>query len=91
MDRCNENVIEWLCGDKEVCCTFTQKKFVNKIRKMSETHGELIKILAENQDGSLMARIPLRALHLTIYAPKTGSFTKVSDNDLEEDEDGSDE
>lgn len=75
--NCNENCIEWITGDKTVTCTFSQKKFINRIRRMSETHGDCVKILAENPDGSIMAKIPLRAVHLTIYESNTTGFAKV--------------
>lgn len=30
-----ENAIEWITGDDTVTATFTQKKFINRIRRMS--------------------------------------------------------
>ena len=48
-----ENVIEWYTGDDTCTATFTQKKFINRMRRMSETHGELVKIVHENTDGSI--------------------------------------
>ena len=81
MDRCKENVIEWIEGDKTAFCTFSQKRFVNRIKRMSATHGKAVTILAENEDGSIMARIPLSAIHITIYSPKTGSFAGVDNEE----------
>lgn len=69
-----ENVIEWYTGDDTCTATFTQKKFINRMRRMSETHGELVKIVHENTDGSIVCKFPLRAVHITIYGPKTGGF-----------------
>lgn len=74
MDRCRENVIEWIEGDKIAKCTFSQKKFINRIRRMSATHGSCVKILAENMDGSILASVPLSAVHITIYTPKKGEL-----------------
>lgn len=74
MDRVKENVIEWLDGDQTVTCTFSQKKFVNRIKRMAENHASSVKILAENHDGSILASIPLSAIHITIYSPKNGGF-----------------
>lgn len=76
-----ENLIEWYTGSDTVTVTFTQKKFVNRIKRMAETHGKQVEIVAENSDGSITAHIPLRAVHLTIYAPKTGGFEGVEEND----------
>ena len=74
MERNNENVIEWFTGSDRMLCSFTQKKYINRIKRMAKTHGELVEIVAENRDGSLTARIPLRALHLTIYGAKNSEF-----------------
>lgn len=76
-----ENVIEWYTGDDTCTATFTQKKFINRIRRMSETHGERVKIVAENADGSITCKFPLLAVHLTIYGPKTANFEGVDKED----------
>ena len=74
-----ENVIEWYTGDETVTAAFTQKKFINRIRRMSQTHGELVKITHENPDGSIVCKFPLRAVHITIYNAKTGGFEGVEE------------
>lgn len=33
-DRVKENVIEWIENDKFALCTFSQKKFVNRVYKL---------------------------------------------------------
>lgn len=76
-----ENAIEWITGDDTVTATFTQKKFINRIRRMSETHEELVEITHENPDGSITCRFPLKAVHITIYNTKTGGFEGVQDED----------
>lgn len=76
-----ENVIEWYTGDDTCTATFTQKKFINRMRRMSETHGELVKIVHENTDGSIVCKFPLRAVHVTIYGPKTGGFEGVDEDE----------
>lgn len=76
-----ENVIEWYTGSDMVTATFTQKKFINRIRRMSKTHGELVKITHENRDGSIVCKFPLKAIHITIYGQKTGGFEGVEDEE----------
>lgn len=76
-----ENVIEWYTGDDTCTATFTQKKFINRMRRMSETHGELVKIVHENTDGSIVCKFPLRAVHITIYGTKTGGFEGVDEDE----------
>lgn len=47
MDRNKENVIEWIEGSKTATCTFSQKKFINRITKMAEKGGSPVEILAK--------------------------------------------
>ena len=71
-----DNVIEWFTGEKTARVTFTQQKYIHRIERMAKTHGEHVKILHKNKDGSIYAEIPLSAVHLTIYGANTGSFRK---------------
>lgn len=87
MAEIKENVIEWITGDKRVTVSLTQKRFINRVKMLAEKHPELVDIVAENRDGSLCAHLPLKALHLFIYASKTGGFSGVDDIPEEEDED----
>lgn len=64
----NENVIEWLTGDDTIAVTFSQLKWVNKIRRLSENEANNITILRENPDGSIFARLPISCLRIS---PKT--------------------
>ena len=79
-----DNHIEWYGGSDTATVTFTQLKYINRIKKLAEKHATCVEILAENPDGSICARIPLSAIHLTIYEAKSSSFKK-------KDEDGDDE
>lgn len=82
-----ENVIEWFTGSKRCTVTFSQKKFINRIKNMVKK-GELeVEIVAENQDGSITAHIPLRAVHLTIYHSNNGQFEGDGETDDEPDDD----
>ena len=48
------------------------QKWINKVKKLKEEHPDDVKILAENEDGSICARLPIK--YLKISAPR-----KVSD------------
>ena len=63
----NENVIEWLTNDDHIAVTFTQKKYVNKIKKYAKEDDRIY--LVENEDGSVFARLPIR--YLKINKPRT--------------------
>ena len=71
MTDIRENVIEWLNGDKMVMATLSQKKLINRLRRMSEKFPSCVEIVAENIDGSILARFPVSAVHITIYGQKT--------------------
>ena len=87
MAEIKENVIEWITGDKRVTVSLTQKRFINRVKMLAEKYPEDVEIVAENRDGTICAHLPLKALHLTIYAPNTGGFAKVDEEEEEEDED----
>ena len=88
MDRLKENLIEWITGSKTATVTFSQKKYVNRIKRLAEKHPDTIEIVAENEDGSITAHIPVKAVHLTVYTPKKCGFLAGTEGD---DEDGDEE
>ena len=59
-----ENVIEWITGDDHIVCTFTQKKYINKVRKLVDKQPYLVSNFHENSDGSIFCHLPLKALKL---------------------------
>ena len=62
----SENVIEWITGDDTITITISQRKFVTKIKRLAEKHPNKVQILAENKNGSLLAKLPISALKLNI-------------------------
>ncbi len=58
MDRCIENVIEFLENQESATVTFSQGRYKGKIRKLAEERPGECQIIAENKDGSLCAHIP---------------------------------
>ena len=81
MSEFQENNIEWLTGQDKATVSFSQKKYVNRIKRMAEKYPSCVEIIAENDDGSIYATIPLKSLHLTIYEPRKTFFSGVDDND----------
>ena len=81
MSEFQENNIEWLTGQDKATVSFSQKKYVNRIKRMAKKHPLSVEIVAENDDGSICATIPLKSIHLTIYDSKTPGFAGVDDND----------
>lgn len=70
MDGLKENVIEWITGDDTISVTLSQQKYINKVKRLAESHGDKVKILAENPDGSIFAHLPLTALKLNVISPR---------------------
>ena len=68
----NENCIEFLNNQHQITVSFCMQKWINKVKKLKEEHPDDVKILAENEDGSICARLPIK--YLKISAPR-----KVSD------------
>ncbi len=57
-DNNNENAIEWLTGERSATVTFTDRKMINKVKKLYEDRKDEFKYLVENDDGSICAKLP---------------------------------
>ena len=62
-----ENCIEWLNGQDRVTVTLSQGRLINKVKKLAEKYKE-VEILKENEDGTLLAKLPLK--FIKISAPR---------------------
>lgn len=62
----SENCIEWLTGQHTITCTFSQPKFIKKVENLQSNHPEKVKILARNKDGTILCKLPIKALKLSI-------------------------
>lgn len=71
----DENVIQWLNGDKYISCTFTQRKYINKVKKIMQRTPEFVPDFIENKDGSIYCKLPLKALKLSIIIRKEAENT----------------
>lgn len=61
----NENVIEWLKGQKQATLTFPHGRYKSRIMKLAESYPEECQIVAENKDGSICAHVPVRWIKIT--------------------------
>ena len=55
-----ENVIEFISNTRTATVTFTNKKHINRIKKLYEERKDDFKYFVENPDGSVCAKIPLK-------------------------------
>ena len=61
-----ENVIEWLKNADVATVTFSQGRYITKIKKLAEKYPDKVQITAENKDGSIVAHIPVKAIKINI-------------------------
>lgn len=63
-DNNNENCIEWLTGEHYTVVTFTDRKMINRIKKIYAERCSEFKYLTENNDGSICAKIPKKWIRI---------------------------
>ena len=59
-----ENAIEWYSGQDMITVSLTQKKYIRKLNKIKKKYPEKVKIIKVNPDGSVYAKLPIKALHI---------------------------
>lgn len=57
-DNNNENAVEWLSGEHYITVSFTDRKMINRIKKLYSERKEDFKYFHENIDGSICAKLP---------------------------------
>jgi len=71
---CNENVIEFLRSEKTATLTFSQGRYIFKVKKLAEKRPDECQITKENKDGSIVAHVPVS--WIKISPPKEMNFTE---------------
>ena len=64
-DYSRENVIGWYKDSEIATVTFSQGRYISKIKKLAEKYPDDVKFL-ENADGTILAYIPVKAIHISI-------------------------
>ena len=54
-----ENVIEWQRDSKTATVSLTQGRTITRVMRLAESRPEECRIIAENKDGSICARVPV--------------------------------
>lgn len=60
-----ENAIEWIRNSNVATVTFSQGRYITKIKKLAEKYPYDVKITAENSDGSIVAHIPVHYIKIS--------------------------
>ena len=66
-NKCRDNSVEWYTGQTIITATFSQRKWINKIRRLAEKHPDEVKIDIENPD-SIVVHMPIG--YIKISPPK---------------------
>lgn len=64
MYGCIENVIEFIKDEARATVTFSQGRYKSRIKKLAAKRPEECQIVAENQDGSMCAHIPVEWIRI---------------------------
>ena len=65
MDGCNENAIEFMTNGTKATLTFSQGRYKSVIRKLAEKHPDDCQIVADNEDGSICAHVPVAWIRIS--------------------------
>lgn len=75
-DHNNENCVEYLTGSHYITVTFTDRKMINRVKKLYSERGDEFKYLTENKDGSICAKLPKRWLKLNAGSKEGRTMTE---------------
>ena len=64
-DYSRENVIGWYKDSEIATVTFSQGRYISRIKKLTEKYPDDVKIL-KNADGTILAYVPVKAIHISI-------------------------
>lgn len=55
----SENVIEWVKDEERATLTLSQRRTISRVKRFATQYPDQCQILAENEDGSVYAHIPV--------------------------------
>ena len=70
IDKCIDNSLEWYIGDKRASVTASEQKLKNKILKLAKEYPNDVRIICQNEDGSIFASMPRS--WIKVGKPRTG-------------------
>lgn len=60
-----ENAISFLKGSDTATVTFSQGRYITRIKKLAEKYPDEVQICSENKDGSIVAHIPTKYIKIS--------------------------
>lgn len=68
--------VNWVDCDDVVSVTAYQKKMINQLKKLAESHPEDIKIVAENEDGTICVHLAKKYVRVSFSEPNKRVMTE---------------
>lgn len=65
MAEFRENAIEWLNGQDRILVTLSQQRYINRVKEYAEKYPDEVQIQYVNEDGTILASMPLNYLKLS--------------------------
>ena len=84
MDKLTENLIEWITDSKVATVTFSQKRYITKLRKLCEKYPDMARIDVENADGSVTGHISIKAVKLSLFGTEKGGVLLDDDPEIDD-------
>ena len=79
-----ENGIEWVKDSERATISLSQRRMISRVKKLAEQHPEQCQILAENEDGSIYAHIPVSWVKISPPAVRTEEQIKAARRVMED-------
>lgn len=73
----SENMIEWITGQRSILVSFTDPKWIRKVKELAEKHPDKVRIVKINEDGSICAHLPKKSLKLSIIERQLSDEAKA--------------
>ena len=85
IEKNNENCVEFLSGERYATVSFSNRKHVNRIKKLYDERGSEFKYFYENEDGSVCAKLPLKWVRINPGSlPGTRAKREMTEEQKEE-------
>lgn len=79
-----DNALEFVKGSKVATATLSSRKYINRVKKLATKFPEEFQIITENEDGSIVAHIPVKAIKINYTKKDTIPFEAEDLEDVDE-------
>lgn len=68
-----ETAFNYIAGEKTGTFYTGERKWINRLKKLAEENPEQVKVLHENDDGSILVEAPVRGFRYSLPKPRVMS------------------